>query len=142
MTLFQGFKDYITYLTKTLALPQFRQIWREALDSLQDLIFNDLLLKQDFTTLGAARLSHDLTAIERLMDAHADMSMSRLRQGVQLLNLPLSVQEDQAISLMDASKAIYATNTQADEVLKRLGLDEISRADARAILARRVEASE
>jgi hypothetical protein len=135
-------RDYITYLTKTLNLTQFRRIWRDTLDSLQDLIFNELLLKQDFTTLGAARLSQDISAIERLMDQYADMGMPRLRQGVQLLNLPLVVQADPAITLMDASGAIYSTNAEADVVLKKLGLGEISRADARAILARRVEASE
>ena len=76
------------------------------------------------------------------METYADMSMTRLRQGVRLLNLPLIAEDDSAISLKSASGAIYATNTQADEVLQTLGLDEITRTDARAILARRVEASE
>jgi hypothetical protein len=121
---------------------QFRHIWRAALDTLQDLIFSELLLKQEFTTLGAARLSNDLDSIEQLMDRWADMGMPKLRQGVQLLNLPLSAEEDSPITLMEASGAIYSTNAEADEILKKLGLDQISRNDARAILARRVEASE
>jgi len=112
------------------------------LDTLQDLIFSELLLKQEFTTLGAARLSNDLDSIEQLMDRWADMGMPKLRQGVQLLNLPLSAEEDSPITLMEASGAIYSTNAEADEILKKLGLDQISRNDARAILARRVEASE
>lgn len=130
------------FLTKTLNVAQFRRIWRDALDSLQDLIWNDLLLKQDFTTLGAARLSNDLTAIERLTDAYPDIGMTRVRQGIQLLNLPLNAEEDSTITLKDASAAIYATNAQAEEILEKLGLNEIIRTDARHILARRVEASE
>ena len=130
------------FLTKTLNVAQFRRIWRDTLDSLQDLIWNDLLLKQDFTTLGAARLANDLTAIERLTDAYPDVGMTRLRQGVQLLNLPLIAEEDSTITLKDASAAIYATNAQAEEILEKLGVNEITRTDARHILARRVEASE
>ena len=118
----------------------------------QELIWNELLLKQDFTTLGAARLSHNLSAIKRLAVDGPDM-MRKVHQGVLLLNLPIVpddpttsqdpvVQDGSMISLTEASNAIYATNAQADEVLHKLGLDEISRTDARAILARRVEASE
>ena len=112
------------------------------MSTFQDLLWNELLIKQDFTTFGAARLFQDVTEIERLADTATDAGIPKLRQGVILLNLPLISQDDSAISLMDASSAIYATNSQADEVLKRLGLGEISRADARAVLARRVEASE
>jgi hypothetical protein len=130
----------MAFLQKTLSSGQFRHVWRHVMISMQELIWNELLVKQDFTTLGASRLSHDLNAIERLAVDTADME--KLRQGIVLLNLPLLVQEDSAITLTDASAAIYATNSQANEVLKRLKLDQISRADARAILARRVEASE
>jgi hypothetical protein len=142
LTLIQGLKDYISYLRKTLSSGQSRHIIRQVMITLQDLIWQELLIKQDFTTLGAARLSQDLNAVEQLALDTADICMPRLRQGVSLLNLPIVQEDSTIVGLMEASSAVYATNAQADEVLKKLGLDEITRADARAILARRVEASE
>jgi hypothetical protein len=69
--------------------------------------------------------------------------MLKLREGVSLLNLPLHVEEGSgSVSLMEASSKIYATNTQAGEILKTLGFSQISNVEAREILARRVEASE
>jgi len=47
------------FLRKVLADAPFRRIWRDALGSLQDLIFHDVLLRQEFTTLGAAQLRFD-----------------------------------------------------------------------------------
>jgi hypothetical protein len=108
---------------------------------LGDLLWIELLLKQDFTTLGAARLSQDVYAIEHLaLDKPA--AMVKLRQGILLLNLPLRSEEGSAITLIEASAAVYATNSQADEILRRLALDQLSRSDARDILARRVEVRE
>lgn len=142
-------REYITYLHKTLAYPSFRRIWRNAFDKLQDLIWHELLLKQDFTTLGAARLLQDLDAIQSVVDVCVSgsrgvgLGMPKLREGVSLLNLPMHVEEGSgSVSLIEASSKIYATNTQAGEILKKLGFSQISNAEAREILARRVEASE
>ena len=108
---------------------------------MQELMWSELLVKQDFTTLGAARLSQDLTAIERLAPENG-VDLGKLRQGVTLLNLSVVAQTDTDTTLADASAGIYSTNAEADEILKKLGLDQLSRADARAIVARRVEAQE
>ena len=108
---------------------------------MQDLIWSELLLKQDFTTLGAARLSQDLNAIERLAPEDG-VDLRKLRQGVILLNLPVVAEAHSDFTLSKASTAIYSTNAETDETLKLLGLDQLSRADARAILARRIEVQE
>lgn len=131
-------RDYMAFLQKTLSSSHCRHVVRNVMTHLQELLWNELLIKQDFTTLGATQLSRDVNEFERLDQT----AMSRLRQGVLLLNLPLTAQDDGVITLMEASNAIYTTNAKADEVLKRLELDQISRADARAILARRVEGTE
>jgi len=108
---------------------------------MQDFIWNELLIKQEFTTLGAARLSQDMKAIERLAP-ECRVGMGKLLQGVLLLNLPLVADEESPITLVEASSAVYTTNSKTDEMLERLGLDQISRADARMILGRRVEGNE
>jgi hypothetical protein len=132
-------RSYLEFLMKTLSKSQARHIWRHVITHLQELIWSELLMKQDFTALGAAQLSCDLIEIELLQFP----PNTKLRQGVFLLNLPLVAEEGKDIpTLTEASNAIYATNAKADELLKRLTLPDVSRAEARAILARRVEASE
>jgi len=70
----------------------------QAYDGLEDLLWNDVLLKQSFTALGAARFLQDITAIQNVVDsschtygrAGADMEMDKLKEGVTLLNLPVT----------------------------------------------------
>ena len=131
----------MAFLQKTLSSGQCRHVLRNVFTFMEELMWSELLLKKDFTTLGAARLSQDLMAVERLaLDSGADLG--KLHQGVLLLNLPLVADEDSATTLMEASAAIYNAAPQANEILNRLRLDQISRKDARDIMARRVEASE
>jgi hypothetical protein len=149
LTSIQQLRDYMDYLHKTLSYPTFRRIWRVVFDTLQDLLWNELLVKQDFTTLGAARLMQDILAIKSIVDLSTSsfgpgtaLGMPKLREGVQLLNLPLEAQTPNDVSLAEAAKGIYSSNSEASAILERLGFSHLSRADARIVLGRRVEASE
>jgi len=125
-----------------------RRIWREASDSLEDLLWNEVLMRQDFTTLGAARFMDDIAAIQSVASychAYSDPGslpvMEKLNEAALLLNLPMTVQQPGDVSLSEASDAIFASNSGADEMLQRLNLSRISRQDARNIAAKRREAS-
>jgi hypothetical protein len=153
LTSSQTLRNYMEFLHKALAYPPFRRIWRESFDSLEHLLFNEVVLKQDFTTFGAARLMQDLAAIQSVVDAcvakndsrmpgaGSALSMPKLREAVTLLNLPLAA-EDDGLSLKKVCDDIYATNQRAAEALEHLGMTHINNAEAREILKRRVEAND
>ncbi len=103
-------------------------------------------MKERFTTLGAAQFFRDMTAISSIVNDYipngssSSFGMTRLQEGVRLLNLPL-VKGDRPVSLAEA--CARATNdAEAREVIKDLGLKHITARDLRNIIGRRVEASE
>jgi RAD50-interacting protein 1 len=137
----------MAFLHNALASATFRRIWHEALDTLQDLLWNEVLMRERFTTLGAAQFYRDLTAIWAIIDEYIPegsstaLGMPKLREGAQLLNLPL-VPSDGLMSLSSAYNRVYADNTEARKVIEELGLSTITYVDARLVLQRRVEASD
>lgn len=136
----------MTLLHKTLGTPPFRRIWRSSFDSLQDLLYHEVLLKQDFTTLGAARFVQDLIAIQSVVNSiihlpsGTPLGMPKLKEAATLLSLPLEA-DKRGVSLKEACEEVFATNSQAEAVLKKLGLERLSNYEARQILQKRVEGS-
>ncbi|RDL31891.1 RINT-1 family protein-like protein [Venustampulla echinocandica] len=142
----QILRQNMTLLNKTLGTPPFRRIWRSSFDSLQDLLYHEVLLKQDFTTLGAARFVQDLIAIQSVVDSiirlpsGTSLGMPKLREAATLLSLPLEAEEGN-LSLKEASEEIFATNPQAEAALNKLGLERLTNYEARQVLQKRVEGS-
>lgn len=66
----QTLRDYLSFLHRTLSSTAYKRILRTSAASLQELLFNDVVLRQDFTTLGAARLRQDFSAIRNALAAH------------------------------------------------------------------------
>lgn len=143
----QALKEQLDFLKKTLAYMPFRRIWRKAYDALQDLLWNEVLNKQQFTTLGAARFALDIQAIQHVVDLSfnayhgkgASLTMPKLVEGIKLLNLPLK--SDGGVSLQDASDVVFDTGS-ADAMLEKLQLSRLSRLEARVILQSRMELNE
>ncbi|KAH8819510.1 TIP-1 family-domain-containing protein [Xylogone sp. PMI_703] len=136
--------EHMAFLSKAIAQAPFRRIWRNCVDSLQNLLWNDILMVKNFTTRGAEQFKSDIAAINGIISSHIgndSMWMPKLGEGVELLNLPLD-SPDGGISIKQASDAVFASNLQAKEILERLGFTLLSNTDSRAILQRRVEASD
>src|SRR4051812_6214368 len=104
----------MAYLYKTISYTSFMRIWRQAISTLEDLLWGEVLLKQDFTTLGAARFAQDLRGIQNVFGMYFDMgtessfTMMRLAQGIRLLNLPVKAEEGE-MSLLEAAEKIFAS---------------------------------
>lgn len=140
------------YLLKTLSTASFRRVWHEALDKLQDLLWSSVLLKQSFTTLGAAQFAHDGGAIFSLVEGYISGGsgpLDSLREGMQLLNLPTAASADNPdgstsglLTLKEASDRAFTNNDEARKVLEDLGLEVLTPVNARYILQRRVENNE
>ncbi|KAI0886545.1 TIP-1 family-domain-containing protein [Annulohypoxylon maeteangense] len=137
-------KRNLAFLSTALSTAVYRRIWRESLEKLQDLLWTNVLMTQNFTTLGAAQFVRDLDAITSLITRHipdGSAAFSTLQDGLQLLNLPLEA-KDGGVSLQQASDLVFTDNTEAKKLLSELGLESLTPANARKILQRRVENSE
>ncbi|KAK2590831.1 hypothetical protein QQS21_011495 [Conoideocrella luteorostrata] len=145
------------FLAKALSTAAFRRVWHNALDKLQDQLWNGILLKQLFTTLGAAQLAHDSNAIASLIERYipgGSGALDLLREGLQLLNLPTATAGPadpsgdgdahavSGLSLKQASDRAFTNNDEARRVLEELGLESLTPVNARYILQRRVENNE
>lgn len=143
----QIMKEKMTYLEKTISHTAFIRIWRQAISALEDLLFNEVLLKQDFTTLGAARLAQDLKGIQSIIGAYLPLDnstfmMTRLAQGVALLNLPIKAPDEESVTLSEVAENIYMGREACEKVLAKLHMNLLNNASARQIILRRVEANE
>lgn len=134
----------LDFLSKTLSTASLRRVWHEALGRLQDLLWNGVLMRQSFTTLGAAQFAHDGGAILALVDRYlpgGSSALEALREGTLLLNLPASAGGG-GTTLKEASGRAFASNDEARRVLEELGLEALTPVNARHILERRVENNE
>ncbi|KAI0531701.1 RINT-1 family protein [Xylaria digitata] len=137
-------KRNLTFLASALSTAVYRRIWRTALEKLQEILWGDVLLRQNFTTLGAAQLMRDLQAVFSLVDRHipdGSLIMDTLQDGARLLNLPVE-SSNGGITLQQASDRIFTDNTEAKRTLVELDIESLTPANARKILQRRVENSE
>ncbi|KAE8445591.1 hypothetical protein EG329_013224 [Mollisiaceae sp. DMI_Dod_QoI] len=138
----QALKQDMTFLRQTLADAAFRRLWRAPLDTLEDMLFRDVLLSQDFTTLGAARFMQDVAAIQNVIDscygAKARLGVPKLTEAAALLNLPLEAEEGQ-MNLRDARQELFGDSQQAAEALVALEMNHLTVGEARLVLAKRVE---
>ncbi|KAI0196998.1 RINT-1 family protein [Astrocystis sublimbata] len=137
-------KRNLEFLASALSTAVFRRAWRAALEKMQDSLWGDVLLHQNFTTLGAAQLVRDLQAIYSLVDRHipdGSLIMRTLQDGARLLNLPVE-SPDEGITLHQADDRIYTDNTEAKSLLAELDMESLTPQHARKIIRRRVENSE
>lgn len=140
----------LEFLSKALSTAVFRRVWREALGKLQDQLWHDVLMRQSFTTYGAAQFLRDGAAIFSLVDRYipgGSSAMSNLQEGMQLLNLPAESEGEgndaqSTMTLKEASDRVFTDNDEARKVLEELRLETLTPANARYILQRRVENSE
>ncbi|KAI0506376.1 RINT-1 family protein [Xylaria bambusicola] len=137
-------KRNLTFLANALSTAVYRRIWRTALEKVQEMLWSEVLLRQNFTTLGAAQFVRDLQAIFSLVDRHipeGSLIRSTLQDGAQLLSLPIESTTG-GVTLQQATDRIFTDNTEAKKMLAALDLESLNPANARKILQRRVENSE
>ena len=119
----------------------FRRIWREALERLNTILWNDVLMSQRFTASGAAQFARDTRAISSLVERYipdGSSSLGSTTDALRLLNLPLEA-EDGAMSLSRANDMVFTDNIEAKKALDELEIESLTPANARQILQRRVE---
>ncbi|KAK8091643.1 hypothetical protein PG997_002004 [Apiospora hydei] len=153
-------KRNLTFLASALSTAVYKRVWREALESLQETLWSNVLLRQNFTTLGAAQFMRDVLAIKSLVDRHipeGSAALAQLKEGVRLLSLPpVVVVVGEATTAGDGGDGGDENGngdngsfsperdqrSHARRALEDLGIQTLEPASARRILQRRVENSE
>lgn len=111
------------------------------------MLYENVLVPNKFTTLGAAQFFRDIHAIFAMVDRYipdgSAGAMAFLSDAAKLLNLPLEIGEGEGgITLKQASDRVFTDGTEARKVLEDLGLEMLEPIHARRILGNRIETSE
>ncbi|OJD27241.1 hypothetical protein ACJ73_01362 [Blastomyces percursus] len=147
----------ISFLHRLLAMAPLRRITRQLLLSIQSYMWDNVLMRNTFSTTGASQLSTDVDNICKVVDVaigdgmESRNVMQKLEAGLLLLNLKIKpTQKDHGayagardktpnLSLWDAEKRIFANNESARSLLAELNIETLTETEARAVLERRVE---
>lgn len=86
--------DYLTFLHKALGRVPLRRVTRQLCHSIQTFVWDQMLVKNSFSTAGAKQLKADIDALCAHIDRHAgagqaERGMRRLFEAVALLSLPI-----------------------------------------------------
>ncbi|KKA26986.1 hypothetical protein TD95_000520 [Thielaviopsis punctulata] len=135
----------LDFLIKILGTAPLRRVWRESLSRLQGLLWSEVLMRQNFTAFGAMQFSRDVEAISSLVERYipgASRAMGSLIEGTRLLSLPVEAAEGGGPTLKSITDSVFTDNNVAKQTLMTLGMGDLSPANARNILERRVENQE
>jgi hypothetical protein len=138
--------SYLSFLRNVLAQAPLLRVSRTISNILQSYLWDYVLLRHTFSTTGIAQFRRDIGAIWDVMDkslgdGQGETSMMKLRDGVELLSLPLKG-EDESIRFMgleEAERGIFQSNDKAREILGVLNLTTLTESEARGLLERRAE---
>lgn len=118
---------------------------RKSLEAIQDTLYEQVLVVNHFTSLGAAQFLRDVHAIFGTVDRYipdGSAAMAFLGDAVQLLNLPAELAQDSGLTLKQASDRVFTDNNEARKLLEELGLEMLEPSHARRVLQNRVENSD
>lgn len=149
----------LTFLSQVLAPAPLRRISRQLLLSIQTYIWDYILMRNSFSTIGASQLSLD---VDNICDAvglavgESNIECSRVIQKLRdgLLLLGLKIRDDPSnppqtsaqnmgsnvdMDLWEAEKRLFTSNESGRAALADLGIETLTETEARAVLEKRVE---
>lgn len=143
------------FLSKALASIPLFSITRSLLTHLQQYLWDHILMRNSFSATGAIQFCLDVQAICDTVDeiisarvpegAESSKFMRRLIDGLVLLSLPNEVDGEAhkdgsiSISISDVEKKVFESNKSARSVLTMLQVRNLTEAEARQVLQRRIE---
>ena len=140
---------YLSFLEQVLAQAPLRRIARQLMLTIQNFLWDHVLMRNTFSAAGVAQLSRDVSAICGVVDRHVgegqgQLGMRKLTEGLQLLSLPLEVEGDvgegeSTLGLLDVEQRMFMSNESGREVLDELSFETLSEIEARHVLERRLE---
>ena len=159
----QQLSIYLAFLAKVLAEAPLRRVCRQITLSIQSFMWDMVLMRNNFSTHGSAQFFRDVSSIWEVIDRYVGVGqgkagMRKLREAMELLNLPVGVGEGKekdggaeaeaeaetglvgkTLTLWDVEKRMFQSNESAREVLEELGLNALTEGEARNVLERRID---
>ncbi|KAI5237863.1 hypothetical protein E4T43_07854 [Aureobasidium subglaciale] len=149
---------HLAFLSRALARPVLRRICRVVGHSLQITLWDNVLLRHNFSSAGASQFKSDFRGICSVFDRYlgngfGQTAMLRLDNGLTLLDLPVrgellvevdpenEVAPEKKWGLFEVERRVFMDNEAARDVLEEMGLEVLAESDARAVLGKRVELS-
>ncbi|KAL4970111.1 RINT-1 family protein [Aspergillus stella-maris] len=143
-----------SFLSRALGVAPLRRIVRQVLLSTQTYIWSNVLLRNTFSTSGAAQLASDIDHLHSVVDAALGSAvqaggskaiLQKLNEGLLILNLETQSDEeseaeaDKGLGLWAVEKRLFKDNESAREMLAELGIETLTESEARSVLEKRVE---
>ncbi|KAL4956825.1 TIP-1 family-domain-containing protein [Aspergillus filifer] len=144
----------LSFLSRALGVAPLRRIVRQVLFSTQTYIWSNVLLRNTFSTSGAAQLASDIDHLHSVVDAALGSAvqtggskaiLQKLNEGILILNLEAQSDEeseaeaDKGLGLWAVEKRLFKDNESAREMLAELGIETLTESEARSVLEKRVE---
>lgn len=144
------------FLAKVLAPVPLTRVTRTVVQTIDHQVFEQVVLRHSFSTSGAAQLAADLAAVKVVLNKHvggsvAETGFARLDEVVMMLQIPVrgsrgARQEDEEegekkLGLWEVEKKLFQSGGEEARgyLVEEMGVERLSVADARKVLARKVE---
>ena len=147
----QMLSSTLGFLTRALATAPLKRVIREAMKSLDDFLFNRVVLAHDFSLQGAQQLDTDMrallsTVVSALGRRIGQARLRRSEEACKLLLLPSEEAEknhegleETELTLWSADQRLSVSNEEARALLADMGCVTLREAEARQILKCRLE---
>jgi len=156
--------SHLSFLSKALGKIPLRRLARSATTVIDQILFDAVLLRHSFSAAGALQFSADITAVRSIVNKFvgggvAEVGLARVGEGSALVGLKIRAASDEnedesegeggdgeargsgkrVLGLWEAEKGLFGDGEQARLCLEALGFERLTVAEARKVLARRVE---
>jgi RAD50-interacting protein 1 len=137
---------HFSFLSKALGKVPLRRIARATTQTIDTILFDQVLLRHSFSSSGAAQFFSDISTIKFTIAKFcggevADFGLLHVTEGARLVGLPVEA-EAGGLGLWAVEKRMFeASGEEARGCLEELGFQRLGVAEGRKVLARRVEVS-
>lgn len=142
LTLYQAL---LTSLSSSLPPAQFQPIFRHIASSISDLLYSKIAISRIFSQQGGQQLLYDITSGWEAAATEARVrkpttGMHKVKDAARLLALPAGVDAGAGISFAKAMSAAWNDNdAKFGQVMQDMGVKDLSRSQAQAVLRKRPE---
>lgn len=148
----------LSFLSHALGVAPLRRIVRQVLLPIQNFLWANIIMRNTFSLAGTSQLASDVGHICSVVDSSLGAAgragdsiraMTKLSEALLLLGLSSGASgqegeeqgadEDDKLNLWDVEKRLFKDNETARVVLGELDVENLTEAEARTVLERRVE---
>lgn len=149
---------HFAFLARTLAPVPLRKVARSAVQVIDVQIFEQVILRHSFSFSGAAQLAADIAAVKTVLNRYvgksvAESGFARLDEAVMILQIPVRGSRNEPrddenkeggerkLGLWEVERRLFQSGGEEARgfLISEMGVERISVAEARKVLARRVE---